>query len=101
MLDDTTRLLQTVNYIVYNMDDEQAFIVALVQHFPKEQQETIMTIAERIRNEGIGQGVGQGVDKTILAIELLKQGELDLKEISKKTGIDLPRLNALQSAVKH
>lgn len=55
---DTQYFVQTITYIMYNMDEQKAqeFVQNLADKLPKSLAENAMNIAERLREEGIQQG---------------------------------------------
>ncbi len=57
--------------------------------------ELLMTIAEKLRNEGIEIGEEKGIDLTLTALEAFREGK-DLEEVMNLTGLERDKLLKIQ-----
>lgn len=63
-------------------------LAAIHRHRLPDVEQKVMILAERFRQEGIQEGLKLGVEKTLLALDLIKEGKI-IEEIAKETGISL------------
>ena len=54
-----------------------------------------MTIAEKLRNEGIEIGEKKGMEKTLTALQAFREGK-DLEDVMKLTGLEQDKLLKIQ-----
>jgi predicted transposase YdaD len=61
--------------------------------------EMLMTIAEKLRNEGKKEGLEEGMEMTLLALQAFREGK-DLEEVMNLTGLerDIPLKIQMQAA---
>jgi len=78
--------------------DRAAFQQLLEGAVSSETEEQIMTLAERIMQEGVEQGVSQGVEQGIeqMAEQLFRKGQ-SLAFVSEVTGLPVDQLKSLQN----
>jgi hypothetical protein len=59
----------------------------------------LMTIAEKLRNEGKKEGLEEGMEMTLLALQAFREGK-DLEEVMNLTGLerDIPLKIQMQAA---
>ena len=79
--------------------DEQRFWLTLHQNFSRELEGRIMTIAQKIRKEGIEKGIEKGIEQTAkrLLCEKTSFSDTELVEwVHRMTGLSIEKIKKLQ-----
>ncbi len=94
--------LQLLKYISYDMHAREGFepeeLLQIASEVSAERGEMIMTIAEKLKKEGIIEGMKEG--KIEIARKMLKSG-MGIEQVVKFTELTEARIRILQAEIKH
>ncbi len=92
-----TDYLETMVRYIINARDDTSFVDMhdVVKNVSPKGGEMLMTIAEKLRNEGIEIGEEIGVEMTLTALEAFREGQA-LEEVMKLTGLERDKLLKIQ-----
>ncbi|SHH38498.1 conserved hypothetical protein (putative transposase or invertase), partial [Thermosyntropha lipolytica DSM 11003] len=83
----------TTIYVFNKIDIDLEKLMEYARELRLERREDLMTLAERLRREGIEKGIEKGKEEA--AINALKEG-LDVKLIAKFTGLSVERIEEIK-----